>query len=92
MTAARPKPLSPRHWRRCRSTVPPLCWVPGCWPEVNQAGLDFYMAFSAMRLCIIFNKGVRNLQDHAHQDIRYSVIDLSLTPEFMKQALACTNG
>ena len=61
-------------------------------PEVNQAGLDFYMAFSAMRLCIIFNKGVRNLQDHAHQDIRYSVIDLSLTPEFMKQALACTNG
>jgi aminoglycoside phosphotransferase (APT) family kinase protein len=59
-------------------------------PEVKAAGMDFYMAFSAMRLCIVFNKGVRNLQDSAHQDIRYSVIDLNLTPEFMKQALTCT--
>ena len=61
-------------------------------PEVNTAAMDFYMAFSAMRLCVIFNKGVRNLQDRAHQDIRYTVIDLGLTPEFMKQALACTTG
>lgn len=61
-------------------------------PEVNAAALDFYMAFSAMRLCIIFNKGVRNMQDREHQDIRYSVIDLGLTPEFMKQALACTTA
>jgi len=41
---------------------------------------------------VVFNKGVRNLQERAHQDIRYAVIDLSLTPEFMKQALACTTG
>lgn len=54
--------------------------------------MNFYMAFSAMRLCIVFNKGGRNLQGRVHQDIRYSVIDLSLTPEFMKQALACTTG
>ena len=59
-------------------------------PEVNAAAMDFTMAFSAMRLCVVFNKGVRNLQDRAHQDIRYAVIDLGLTPEFMKQALACT--
>lgn len=59
-------------------------------PQVNEAAMDFQMAFSAMRLCVVFNKGVRNLQDRAHQDIRYAVIDLSLTPEFMKQALACT--
>ncbi len=59
---------------------------------VNAATMNFTMAFSAMRLCIVFNKGVRNLQDRAHQDIRYAVIDLSLTPEFMKQAMACTTG
>ena len=59
-------------------------------PDVNVAAMNFYMAFSAMRLCVVFNKGVRNLQDRAHQDIRYAVIDLSLTPEFMAQALACT--
>jgi aminoglycoside phosphotransferase (APT) family kinase protein len=61
-------------------------------PDVNAPALDFYMAFSAMRLCIVFNKGVRNMQDREHQDIRYSVIDLGLTPEFMKQALACTTA
>ncbi|WP_298164550.1 phosphotransferase family protein [Novosphingobium sp.] len=60
--------------------------------QVNAAAMNFCMAFSAMRLCVVFNKGVRNLQDRAHQDIRYAVIDLSLTPEFMKQALACTTG
>jgi hypothetical protein len=39
---------------------------------------------------VIFNKGVKNLQDGVNSDIRYGIIDLDLTPEFMKQALACT--
>ena len=60
--------------------------------ELRRTGESPDGGWQFSRLCIIFNKGVRNLQDHAHQDIRYSVIDLSLTPEFMKQALACTNG
>ena len=59
-------------------------------PVIDPASLDFYMAFSAMRLCVIFNKGVRNMQDGITRDIRYAVVDLGLTPEFMKQALACT--
>ena len=61
-------------------------------PAIDRASLDFYMAFSAMRLCVIFNKGVRNMQDGITRDIRYAVVDLGLTPEFMKQALACTGG
>ncbi|WP_374409890.1 phosphotransferase family protein [Novosphingobium colocasiae] len=61
-------------------------------PEVDASTMDFTMAFAAMRLCVIFNMGVRNLQERAHQDIRYAVLDLGITPEFMKQALACTAG
>lgn len=45
---------------------------------------------AAMRLCPIFNQGVRKLQVRVHQDIRYAVIDLSHTPQCMNQALACT--
>jgi aminoglycoside phosphotransferase (APT) family kinase protein len=59
-------------------------------PDIDPGKLDYYMAFSAMRLCVVFNKGTRNMQDGVTRDIRYSVVDLSLTPEFMKQALACT--
>jgi aminoglycoside phosphotransferase (APT) family kinase protein len=59
-------------------------------PEIDEASMNFYMAFAAMRLCIIFNKGVANLQQGLTRDIRYAVVDLSLTPEFMTQALACT--
>jgi aminoglycoside phosphotransferase (APT) family kinase protein len=59
-------------------------------PEIDEASMNFYMAFAAMRLCIIFNKGVANLQQDRTRDIRYAVVDLSLTPEFMTQALACT--
>ncbi len=58
--------------------------------KIDRGAMDFYMAFAAMRLCVIFNKGVKNLQDGVNSDIRYGVIDLDLTPEFMKQALACT--
>ena len=61
-------------------------------PVINRAAMDFYMAFAAMRLCVIFNKGVKNLQQGAVSDIRYGIIDLDLTPEFMAQALACTTG
>jgi hypothetical protein len=61
-------------------------------PAIDEASMNFYMAFSAMRLCVIFNKGVRNLQSGITRDIRYAVVDLGLTPEFMKQALACTSG
>jgi aminoglycoside phosphotransferase (APT) family kinase protein len=59
-------------------------------PEIARDAMDFYMAFAAMRLCIIFNKGVHNLQNGVNSDIRYGIIDLDLTPEFMTQALACT--
>jgi len=59
---------------------------------IDREGLDFYMAFAAMRLCVIFNKGVRNLQQGINTDIRYGIIDLDLTPEFMTQALACTTA
>ncbi len=58
--------------------------------KIDRGAMDFYMAFAAMRLCVIFNKGVKNLQDGVNSDIRYGIIDLDLTPEFMKQALACT--
>ncbi|WP_324741672.1 phosphotransferase family protein [Tsuneonella sp. CC-YZS046] len=58
--------------------------------KINRGAMDFYMAFAAMRLCVIFNKGVKNLQDGVNSDIRYGIIDLDLTPEFMKQALVCT--
>jgi len=58
--------------------------------KIDRGAMDFYMAFAAMRLCVIFNKGVKNLQDGVNDDIRYGIIDLDLTPEFMKQALACT--
>jgi aminoglycoside phosphotransferase (APT) family kinase protein len=58
-------------------------------PEIDLDSMNFYMAFAAMRLCIIFNKGVANLQQGRTRDIRYAVVDLSLAPEFMKQALAC---
>jgi aminoglycoside phosphotransferase (APT) family kinase protein len=61
--------------------------------RISRSAMDFYMAFAAMRLCVIFNKGVKNLQEGVNNDIRYGIIDLDLTPEFMKQALACTlNG
>ncbi|MCK9285850.1 MAG: phosphotransferase family protein [Rhodocyclaceae bacterium] len=61
-------------------------------PAIDEASMNFYMAFAAMRLCVIFNKGVRNLQYGVTRDIRYAVVDLGLTPEFMKQALACTSS
>jgi len=57
--------------------------------KIDRPSLDYYMVFSAMRLCVVFNKGFHNLQDEKTRDIRYSVIELALTPEFMKQALAC---
>lgn len=57
-------------------------------PEIDRDSMDFYMVFSAMRLCVIFNRGVFNMQNGISRDIRYAVIDLDLTPEFMKQALA----
>lgn len=59
---------------------------------INRGAMDFYMAFAAMRLCVIFNKGVKNLQRGGNSDIRYGIIDLDLTPEFMSQALACTTA
>lgn len=57
---------------------------------IDREAMDFYMAFAAMRLCVIFNKGVKNLQDGRNSDIRYGIIDLDLTPEFMTQAMNCT--
>ena len=59
---------------------------------IDRGAMDFYMAFAAMRLCVIFNKGVKNLQQGGNSDIRYGIIDLDLTPEFMTQALACTTA
>lgn len=61
-------------------------------PMIDREAMNFYMAFAAMRLCVIFNKGVKNLQEGAVNDIRYAIIDLDLTPEFMAQALACTQA
>lgn len=58
--------------------------------NIDRASIDFYMAFAAMRLCVIFNRGVLNMQRGVNDDIRYGIIDLDLTPEFMTQALACT--
>ena len=61
-------------------------------PQIEERNLNFYMAFSAMRVSMILNKGVRNLQQGHTRDIRYAVIELGLTPEFMSLALASTAG
>jgi aminoglycoside phosphotransferase (APT) family kinase protein len=61
-------------------------------PAIDEASMNFYMTFAAMRLCVLFNKGIRNLQTGVTRDIRYAVVDLGLMPEFMKQALACTSA
>jgi aminoglycoside phosphotransferase (APT) family kinase protein len=59
---------------------------------INEQSLNFYMAFSAMRVSIAFNKGVRNLQEGYTRDIRYAVIELGLTPEFMNMAMSSTSA
>jgi aminoglycoside phosphotransferase (APT) family kinase protein len=59
-------------------------------PKIDESTMKFYMAFSSMRLNIVFNKGVHNLQDGVTRDIRYALVELGLTPEFMKIALAST--
>jgi aminoglycoside phosphotransferase (APT) family kinase protein len=59
-------------------------------PEIDESSMSFYMAFSSMRLNIVFNRGVRNLQQGVTNDIRYALVELGLTPEFMKLALAST--
>jgi aminoglycoside phosphotransferase (APT) family kinase protein len=61
-------------------------------PAIDESSMNFYMAFSSMRLNIVFNKGVRNLQQGVTCDIRYAIVELGLTPEFMKLALASTMG
>ena len=59
-------------------------------PNIEESTMNFYMAFSSMRLNIVFNKGVHNLQQGVTRDIRYALVELGLTPEFMKLALANT--
>ena len=61
-------------------------------PEIDERSFNFYMAFSSMRVSIAFNKGVRNLQEGLTHDIRYAVVELGLTPEFMSIALANTSA
>ncbi|MCS0631217.1 phosphotransferase family protein [Telluria mixta] len=61
-------------------------------PEIDEASMDFYMTFASMRMCVIFNRGVVNLQSGVTRDIRYAVVEMELTPEFMRQSLMCTTG
>ena len=61
-------------------------------PEINERTLNYYMAFSAMRVSVAFNKGVRSLQVGMSRDIRFAVVELGLTPEFMNLAMASTAG
>lgn len=61
-------------------------------PEIDESSMDFYMTFASMRLCVIFNRGIVNLQSGVTSDIRYAVVEMELTPEFMKQSLTCTAG
>ncbi|MBP8155177.1 MAG: phosphotransferase family protein [Nitrospira sp.] len=61
-------------------------------PQIDEAAMNFYMAFSSMRLNIVFNKGVHNLQLGVTRDIRYALVEMGLTTEFMKLALASTSG
>lgn len=61
-------------------------------PAIDESSLDFYMAFSALRVSVIFNRGIRNLQRGLVRDIRYAVVEQGLTREFMNLALASTTG
>ena len=61
-------------------------------PAIDESAMNFYMAFSAMRLNIIFNKGTRNMQQGITRDIRYAIVELGLQTEFMNLALASTAG
>ena len=61
-------------------------------PEIDESSMNFYMTFASMRLCVIFNRGVVNLQSGVTRDIRYAVVEMELTPEFMKQSLTCITG
>jgi hypothetical protein len=45
-----------------------------------------------MRVSVAFNKGVRSLQVGMSRDIRFAVVELGLTPEFMNLAMASTSG
>jgi aminoglycoside phosphotransferase (APT) family kinase protein len=58
---------------------------------IDAEAMGFYMAFSAMRLNIVFNKGTRNLQQGITRDIRYALVETALATEFMKLALASTS-
>lgn len=58
--------------------------------QINEATMNFTMAFSAMRLNIVFNKGIHNLQQGVTRDIRYAIVELGLATEFMNLALAST--
>lgn len=59
-------------------------------PEIDERTFNYYMTFSSMRVSIAFNKGVRGLQTGASWDIRFAVVELGLTPEFMTLALGST--
>lgn len=59
-------------------------------PQIDESTLNFYMAFSAMRVSVLFNRGVLNLQQMLTRDIRFAVVELGLTPEFMGLAMAST--
>lgn len=61
-------------------------------PAIDERTFNYYMAFSAMRVSVAFNKGVRSLQVGMSRDIRFAVVELGLTPEFMNIALASTGS
>lgn len=61
-------------------------------PAIDERTFNYYMAFSAMRVSVAFNKGVRSLQVGMSRDIRFAVVELGLTPEFMNIALSSTGA
>ncbi len=61
-------------------------------PKIDESTMNFTMASSSIRLNIVFNKGVHNLQQGVTRDIRYAIVELGLTTEFMKLALASTTA
>lgn len=56
---------------------------------IDSARLDFYQAFSMMRLHIGMNHGLLNFQTGANRDIRYAMIELAFGPQIMEMGMAC---
>ena len=60
----------------------------GSQPDPHS--MNYYVTFLALRVVLVGNVHMRNLQAGINTDIRYSMFELGLNTYFMQQALAST--